>query len=261
MNEDIIDEKILEYEEEINKALSHQESEYDMIKAGRANPHVLDKIMVDYYGSPTPIKQMANISISEGRILNIAVWDVSQIKNISKAILASDIGINPSDDGKVIRLVFPQLTEERRKEIAKEEPSIVLIHDGVRPLINPQLLSQNIQNVKQFGSSITGAIVKETIVEIDDNGGVVLVPDRAHSRVAKAPQSFWLKDILDAHQKALSENIHDFIDSCTIMKHYGYSLHMTDGPYENIKITTPDDFYTMRAILQVKEDAQIYGLE
>ena len=147
------------------------------------------------------------------------------------------------------------------KEIAKEEPSIVLIHDGVRPLINPQLLSQNIQNVKQFGSSITGAIVKETIVEIDDNGGVVLVPDRAHSRVAKAPQSFWLKDILDAHQKALSENIHDFIDSCTIMKHYGYSLHMTDGPYENIKITTPDDFYTMRAILQVKEDAQIYGLE
>ena len=136
-----------------------------------------------------------------------------------------------------------------------------MIHDGVRPLISPQLLSQNIQNVKQFGSSITGAIVKETIVEIDDNGGVVLVPDRAHSRVAKAPQSFWLKDILDAHQKALSENIHDFIDSCTIMKHYGYSLHMTDGPYENIKITTPDDVYTMRASLQVKEDAQIYGLE
>ena len=134
MNEDIIDEKILEYEEEINKALSHQESEYDMIKAGRANPHVLDKIMVDYYGSPTPIKQMANISISEGRILNIAVWDVSQIKNISKAILASDIGINPSDDGKVIRLVFPQLTEERRKEIAKEAKKIA--EDAKVPMRN-----------------------------------------------------------------------------------------------------------------------------
>ena len=87
-----------------------------------------------------------------------------------------------------------------------------------------------------------------------------MVPDRAHSRVAKAPQSFWLSDILDAHNRALAENRSDFIDSCTIMQHYGYKLHMIDGPYENIKITTPDDFYTMRAILQVKEDAQIYGI-
>ena len=125
------------------------------------------------------------------------------------------------------------------KEIAKNEPSIVLIHDGVRPLINSQLLSENVQCVKQFE----------------------VVQDRPHSRVAKAPQCFWLKDILAAHEKALSENRHDFIDSCTLMQHYGYHLHMTDGPYENIKITTPDDFYMMRAILQVKEDAQIYGLE
>ena len=87
------------------------------------------------------------------------------------------------------------------------------------------------------------------------------MPDRAHSRVAKAPQCFWLDDILGAHQKALAEGREDFIDSCTMMQHYGFKLHMTDGPYENIKITTPDDFYTMRAILQVKEDAQIYGIE
>ena len=120
MNEEIIEEKLLEYEEEIDKALTHQLNEYAMIKAGRANPHILDKITVDYYGAPTPIKQMANISVSEGRILNIAVWDVSQIKNVTKAILASDIGINPSDDGKIIRLVFPQLTEERRREIVKD---------------------------------------------------------------------------------------------------------------------------------------------
>ena len=120
MNEEIIEEKLLEYEEEIEKALAHQLNEYAVIKAGRANPHILDKITVDYYGAPTPIKQMANISVSEGRILNISVWDASQIKNVSKAILASDIGINPSDDGKVIRLVFPQLTEERRKEIVKD---------------------------------------------------------------------------------------------------------------------------------------------
>ena len=120
MNDELIEEKLLEYEEAIEKALAHQINEYAMIKAGRANPHILDKITVDYYGAPTPIKQMANISVSEGRILNIAVWDVSQIRNVTKAILASDIGINPSDDGKVIRLVFPQLTEERRREIVKD---------------------------------------------------------------------------------------------------------------------------------------------
>lgn len=147
------------------------------------------------------------------------------------------------------------------KEIAGEEKSIVLIHDGVRPLINSELLTKNIECVKKYGTSITSGIVKETIVEIDDEGAIKLVPDRAHSRVAKAPQSFWLGDILGAHQKALAEGREDFIDSCTMMQHYGFKLHMTDGPYENIKITTPDDFYTMRAILQVKEDAQIYGIE
>ena len=147
------------------------------------------------------------------------------------------------------------------KEIAQDEESIVLIHDGVRPLINSELLTKNIECVKKHGNSITSGIVKETIVEIDDEGGIKMVPDRAHSRVAKAPQCFWLHDILSAHNRALEEGRKDFIDSCTLMQHYGFKLHMTDGPYENIKITTPDDFYTMRAILQVKEDAQIYGLD
>ena len=147
------------------------------------------------------------------------------------------------------------------KEIAQDEKSIVLIHDGVRPLINSDLLTKNIECVKKHGNSITSGIVKETIVEIDDEGGIKMVPDRAHSRVAKAPQCFWLHDILSAHNRALEEGRKDFIDSCTLMQHYGFKLHMTDGPYENIKITTPDDFYTMRAILQVKEDAQIYGLD
>ncbi len=147
------------------------------------------------------------------------------------------------------------------KEIAGEEEAIVLIHDGVRPLITEKLITDNIETVKKFGNSITSGVVKETIVEIDDNGDILFVPDRAHSRVAKAPQCFYLDDILLAHNKALSEGIEDFIDSCSLMKYYGYKLHMTDGPYENIKITTPDDFYTMRAILEAKENAQIYGLE
>lgn len=147
------------------------------------------------------------------------------------------------------------------KEIAGDEKSIVLIHDGVRPLINSELLTKNIESVKQYGSCITSGIVKETIVEIDDSSCIKLVPDRAHSRVAKAPQSFWLDDILSSHKKALKLGRTDFIDSCTMMQYFGYKLHMIDGPYENIKITTPDDFYTMRAILQAKEDQQIYGIE
>lgn len=148
------------------------------------------------------------------------------------------------------------------KEISNNtDDDIVLIHDGVRPLINEKLLCKNIEDVKKYRTSITSGIVKETIVEIDDIGYIKFVPDRAHSRVAKAPQCFLLSDILSAHEKALSEGINTFIDSCTMMKYYGFALHMTDGPYENIKITTPDDFYTMRAILQAKEDAQIYGID
>lgn len=147
------------------------------------------------------------------------------------------------------------------KTLAKEEKSIVLIHDGVRPLISPELLSQNIDSVQKFGSAITSGIVKETIVEINDYDQINAVLNRAYSRVAKAPQSFWLDDILYAHNKALKEGITDFIDSCTMMQYYGFNLHMIDGPYENLKITTPDDYYTMRAIMQVREDQQIYGID
>ena len=106
--------------QDLEKAYNHQSSEYAVIRAGRANPHILDKIHVDYYGVPTPIYQMANISVAEARILCISVWDQGQVKNVSKAIAASDIGITPSDDGRVIRLVFPQLTEERRRDITKQ---------------------------------------------------------------------------------------------------------------------------------------------
>lgn len=147
------------------------------------------------------------------------------------------------------------------KKLAAEEPSIVLIHDGVRPLINSELLSGCIDCVKKYGSAITVGIVKETVIVINDDESITQIPDREHSRVAKAPQCFWLKDILCVHERAMKENKLDFIDSCSMMQHYGYQLHMIDGPYQNIKITTPDDFYTMRAILQVKEDAQIYGIE
>lgn len=118
MNE-MIDEIKLSCEEEINKAINHQLSEYLVVRAGRANPHILDKVYVDYYGVPTPIKNMASITVPEARILAISVWDQSQVKNISKAISAADLGVTPNEDGKLIRLIFPMLTEERRIEIVK----------------------------------------------------------------------------------------------------------------------------------------------
>lgn len=146
------------------------------------------------------------------------------------------------------------------KEVAAGQKAIVLIHDGVRPLISEELLTANIESVKKYGSAITSGIVKETIVVIDEDNMVEQVPSREKSRVAKAPQSFMLDDILSVHEKAMSDGIDNSIDSCTLMQSYGYKLHMVDGPYENIKITTPDDFYTMRAILDARENEQIYGL-
>ncbi|MGN0204857.1 MAG: ribosome recycling factor [Coprococcus sp.] len=113
-------EKLQPYETKMEKSLSALDREYTTIRAGRANPHILDKLRVDYYGTPTPLQQVGNITVPEARILMIQPWESKMIKAIEKAILASDIGITPSNDGKAIRLVFPELTEERRKELAKD---------------------------------------------------------------------------------------------------------------------------------------------
>ena len=109
-----------QFEEKMTKTLDSLEREYQGIRAGRANPHILDKIKVDYYGTPTPLQQVGNINVPEARMLCIQPWESSMIKPIEKAILNSDIGINPSNDGKVIRLMFPELTEERRKDLVKD---------------------------------------------------------------------------------------------------------------------------------------------
>ena len=108
------------YQDNMNKSIDHLRNDLAAIRAGRANPAVLDKITVDYYGVPTKINQMAAVSVAEARILVITPWDASTIRNIQRAILASDIGINPTDDGRSLRLVFPQLTEERRRELVKD---------------------------------------------------------------------------------------------------------------------------------------------
>ena len=109
-----------EYELDIMSTVDHLKSDLLSIRAGRANPNILNKIVVDYYGASTPLNQMANITVPEARMIVISVWDTSMIKEVNKAILASDLGITPSDDGKVIRLIFPQLTEERRRDLTKQ---------------------------------------------------------------------------------------------------------------------------------------------
>ncbi len=115
-----MDDRLKVYEEKMQKSCDFLAEDLSAIRAGRANPHVLDKIRVDYYGTPTPIQQVGNVTVPEPRMLQIAPWDKSLVKEIEKAILTSDIGINPTNDGAVIRLVFPELTEDRRKELVKD---------------------------------------------------------------------------------------------------------------------------------------------
>ena len=115
-----MDEKLKVYDEKMTKTMHSLQGELGAIRAGRANPHVLDKIVVDYYGTPTPIQQVANISVPEARMIQIQPWEKSMLKAIEKAIMVSDLGINPTNDGTAVRLIFPELTEERRKELAKD---------------------------------------------------------------------------------------------------------------------------------------------
>lgn len=115
-----MDSRLTPYEEKMQKSYENLVEEYATIRAGRANPHILDRITVDYYGTPTPLQQVANINVPEPRMIQIQPWEASLIKDIEKAILVSDLGLTPNNDGKVIRLIFPELTEERRKELAKD---------------------------------------------------------------------------------------------------------------------------------------------
>lgn len=152
------------------------------------------------------------------------------------------------------------------EEVVKEKQidlkqNIVLVHDGVRPLITANTITDNIRSVKEHGSAITCVRVKETVLLVDSEEVIREVPNRESSRLARAPQSFYLDEILETHRKARREGKYDFIDCCSMMQYYGKKLYLVEGPLENIKITTPDDFYSMRAILDARENAQIYGLE
>lgn len=144
------------------------------------------------------------------------------------------------------------------KEISQGDEDIVLIHDGVRPLITEQTITDNIAMVEKEGSCITCVPATETFIVSQQDGGLE-IPTRDNSLIARAPQSFYLKDILSAHEHARAEERNDFIDSCSMMHHYGYKLGRVIGPMENIKITTPTDYFIFKAMVEVHENQQIFG--
>ena len=137
--------------------------------------------------------------------------------------------------------------------------SVVLIHDGVRPLISEQLIKDNIECVRKHGTAITVVPQNETVVSINDDNEIVSTTERSTARIARAPQSFILEDIMECHRKAIAEGKNNMIDSASMMTEYGHKLHVVEGPIENIKITTPSDYYIFRAIFEARENSQIFG--
>lgn len=143
-----------------------------------------------------------------------------------------------------------------------EDPknTIVIMHDGVRPLIDEKLITDNIETVKKYGSSVTVSYAVETICSVNDSGRIAEIPDRGKARIAKAPQCFYLNDLMEAHNRARSEGISWMIDSASLMKYYGHELHTVTGSNYNIKITTPSDYYVFRALFEAEENSQIFGI-
>ena len=147
--------------------------------------------------------------------------------------------------------------EAYAKEQDEKNP-IVLIHDGVRPLITEETITDNIAKVKECGSCITTVPAIETVI-VNKHDGTLDIPKRSDCLMARAPQSFYLKDIINAHRRSQKEGKSDFIDSCSLMSYYGYKLGLVQGPMENIKITTPTDYFVFRAMVEVHENQQIFG--
>jgi 2-C-methyl-D-erythritol 4-phosphate cytidylyltransferase len=154
--------------------------------------------------------------------------------------------------------IYHGLCEAER--IAGSKRAVVLVHDGVRPLIDADIITRNIEAVEATGSAITCAPAKETVLVRGDSGDVESIPNRSALELARAPQSFWLDELLAAHRDAIARGRNDYIDSASMMFERGVKLTPIEGPAENIKVTTPDDFFSLQAILNARENQQIYGL-
>lgn len=181
-----MDDRIKTYDEKMKKAYDFLVTDLGTIRAGRANPHVLDRIRVDYYGTPTPLQQVGNISVPEPRMLQIAPWDKSLIKDIEKAIMMSDVGITPSNDGAVIRLVFPELTEERRKDLVKdikkrgEENKVAVRNarrdgmDALKKLAKTEVSEDEIKELEDKLQKLTDKYIKDIDVLVEEKSKEIM---------------------------------------------------------------------------------------
>ncbi len=179
-------EKLEQFESKMKKTCDHLSADFVTIRAGRANPHVLDRIRVDYYGTPTPIQQVGNVTVPEPRILQIAPWEKSLIKAVEKAIMTSDLGITPSNDGSVIRLVFPEVTEERRKSLVKdikkkgEEAKVAVRNirrdgnDFLKKLGKTDVSEDEIKELEEQLQKLTDKYVKEVDKLVDEKSKEIL---------------------------------------------------------------------------------------
>ncbi len=186
-----MDARLAQYEEKMQKALDFLQADFQTIRAGRANPHILDKIKVDYYGTPTPIQSVGNITVPEARMIQIAPWEKSLIKEIEKAIMMSDVGITPSNDGTVVRLVFPELTEDRRKELVKEikkkgEDNKVVIrnarrdgNDAVKKL-GKEISEDEAKQLEDQLQKATDKYIKEVDALVESKSKEIMTVIRAH---------------------------------------------------------------------------------
>lgn len=181
-----MDDRLKPYDEKMKKSYDYLETDLGTIRAGRANPHVLDKIKVDYYGTPTPIQQVGNITVPDPRMIQIAPWEKNLIKEIEKAIMMSDVGITPSNDGVVIRLVFPDLTEERRKELVKdikkkgEECKVAVrnirrdANDSFKKLAKTEVSEDEIKDLEDAVQKLTDKYIKDVDKAIEEKSKEVL---------------------------------------------------------------------------------------
>ncbi|MBR4832444.1 MAG: ribosome recycling factor [Butyrivibrio sp.] len=181
-----MNDRLKEYGDKMQKSFDFLKEELASIRAGRANPHVLDKIKVDYYGTPTPVQQVGNVSVPEARIIQIAPWDKTLIKDIEKAIMTSDLGITPSNDGAVIRLVFPELTEERRKQLAKDirkkgEDAKVAVrnvrrdgNDALKKLKGTEISEDEINDLNDELQKITDKFIKDIDQAVEDKNKEIM---------------------------------------------------------------------------------------
>ena len=181
-----MDERLQKYDDKMSKTKKSLEADLATIRAGRANPHILDKIQVDYYGTPSPLQQVANITVPEPRVIQIQPWESSLIKSIEKAILTSDLGLNPSNDGKLIRLVLPELTEERRKELVKDvkkkgEAAKVAVrnirrdaNDAFKKLAKQDVSEDEIKDLEDSVQKLTDKFIKKIDAAVDTKAKEIL---------------------------------------------------------------------------------------